>query len=100
MGRLLIILAIIFFVSCESSSDSFIMDSPPDTYINLLDSAWDSYVNENYEIAVDLFQKAADRDAVKPEPYLGLGWCYARLLDLEKSNANFTKTIAFAAGIS
>lgn len=96
MVRLLIILVLIFSINCDRSTDSFIMDSTPDTYINLLESAWDSYMNENYEVAVDLFQQAADRDAIKPEPYLGLGWCYARLLDLEKSNANFTKTIAFA----
>jgi len=83
-------------MNCENTPDSFFTDSTPDAYNSLLSQGWKKFEIRDYETAVELFQDAAERDAVKPEPYLGLGWSYARLMALEKSKSNFTKTSAFA----
>jgi hypothetical protein len=39
---------------------------------------------------------ASERDATQPEVYLGLGWSYARNIELIKSISNFQKALSFA----
>ena len=49
-----------------------------------------------YQEAIDAFSKASERNAVEPAVYLGLGWSYARNLELIKGENNLKKAIAFA----
>ena len=50
----------------------------------------------NLKEAIDSFSGASERNAIEPEVYLGLGWSYARNLELIKGENNLQKAIAFA----
>ncbi len=87
------------FYGCSEdySSNSYLL-STPDTYVNLMERGWNAFEQGNFQAAADYFQTAADRDATKPEPYLGLGWTFARSTnaDLETAMKDLSKTLAFA----
>ena len=93
----IIILLIIFSCSEKYSDDSFLSQSPH-TYNWLMGNGWISFQESDFTQAIDYFQTAANRDATKAEPYLGLGWSYARSadLDLESSVSNFGRAIQFS----
>ncbi len=94
-----ILVVILVWNGCsETTSDDTFLGSLPDTYVSLMENGWDAFLQSEFNTAVDRFQAAADRDATKPEPYLGLGWSYARgtSLDLEKATSNFQKTLSFS----
>ncbi|MBC8213836.1 MAG: tetratricopeptide repeat protein [Candidatus Marinimicrobia bacterium] len=93
---ILFILSAIIQFGCNPYSDDNYLYNPPDTYVNLMVEGWGAYVTGDFDIAIEAFQSAADRDATKPEPYLGLGWSYARTPNLESAKANFSKTLAFS----
>ncbi len=93
------IIFVLIFSGCEEqfSDDSF-LSGYPDTYVSLMIEGWELFQAGTFVGAIDRFQTAADRDATKPEPYLGLGWSYARSEshDLERAISNFQKTQNFA----
>jgi tetratricopeptide (TPR) repeat protein len=77
------------------SDDEFLFD-PPEHYDALIESGWTNFQNGMYQEAVDAFMGASERNAVEPGVYLGLGWSYARNLELIKGENNLQKAIAFA----
>lgn len=90
---------LLIFNGCEEEfSDDAFLSGAPDTYVSLMEEGWELFNAGVFIGAIDRFQTAADRDATKPEPYLGLGWSYARseTHDLERAISNFQKTQNFA----
>ncbi len=81
----------------EFSDDGFLLGNS-DNYINLMERGWEAFQLGNFDAAITFFQTAADRDATKAEPYLGLGWSYARatVMDLEVALSNLSKVPSFA----
>jgi len=94
----LLIIGLTFYGCSEDySSDAYLL-SEPDSYVNLMERGWTAFEQSNFQAAAEYFQTAADRDATKPEPYLGLGWTFARSTDsdLETAMKDLSKTVAFA----
>ncbi|MFQ6610258.1 MAG: tetratricopeptide repeat protein [Fidelibacterota bacterium] len=93
----IIFLLILFSCSEKYSDDSFLNQSPH-TYNWLMENGWVSFQESDFTQAIEYFQMAANRDATKAEPYLGLGWSYARSsdLDLESAVSNLGRAIQFS----
>ena len=68
----------------------------PEQYDALIETGWAYFQNGMYLEAIDSFIGASERNAIEPEVYLGLGWSYARNLELIKGENNLQKAIAFA----
>ena len=86
---------ILFGCSEKFSGDDFLFD-PPEQYDALIETGWGHFQNGMYQEAIGSFIGASERNAIKPEVYLGLGWSYARNLELTKGESNLQKAIAFA----
>ena len=82
---------------CEEkySDDSFLFEQPV-TYEQLIEEGWIYFQAGDYETSIESFITASERDATQPEVYLGLGWGYARNIELTKSVSNFQKALSFA----
>ncbi len=92
-------LILLFVFSCtEKYSDDTFLSQRPHTYNWLMEKAWISFQETDFDRAIEYFQTAANRDATKAEPYLGLGWSYARSSDLDLENAvsNFGRATQFS----
>ncbi len=97
ISRILLVALFAFSCSEKYSNDTFLSFSPH-TYNWLMEQAWISFQDSEFDQAIEYFQSAANRDATKAEPYLGLGWAYARSagLDLENASSNFSRAIQFS----
>ena len=89
------VVLILFGCSEKFSDDDFLFD-PPEQYDALIESGWAHFQSGLYQEAIDSFVGASERNAIEPEVYLGLGWSYARNLELIKGENNLKKAIAFA----
>ena len=89
----------LLLVGCEEYSTDGYLDSVPDTYVTLMEEGWLYFLEGDFNASIDRFRTAADRDATKPEPYLGLGWSYARdeAHNLDRAISNFQKTQNFSS---
>ena len=92
-----LVLLLVFGCSDKFSDDNF-LSQKPHTYNWLMENAWLAFSDSNFDLAVLYFQTAADRDATKSEPYLGLGWSYARSasLNMIAAESNFNTAIIFS----
>ena len=89
-------MVLILFGCSEKLSDDAFLFNPPEQYDALIESGWAHFQNGLYQEAIDSFVGASERNAIEPEVYLGLGWSYARNLELIKGENNLKKAIAFA----
>ncbi len=62
--------------------------NPPTANTHLQD-AWAAFESGSYAVAAESFTAAKDRDALKSEAYLGLGWTLARQLSFDQAISNF-----------
>ena len=90
-----IVVLILFGCSEKFSDDDFLFD-PPEQYDALIETGWAHFQDGMYQEAIDAFSKASERNAVEPAVYLGLGWSYARNLELIKGESNLQKALGFA----
>lgn len=95
--HIILILILVFGCSEKFSDDNF-LSQKPHTYNWLMENAWQAFSDSDFDLAVLYFQTAADRDATKSEPYLGLGWSYARSasLNMIAAESNFNAAIIFS----
>jgi tetratricopeptide (TPR) repeat protein len=88
---------LLFLFSCsEKLSDDDFLFGLPEKYDALIETGWTHFQSGLYEEAIDVFSRASERNAIEPEVYLGLGWSYARNLELVKGENNLQKAVAFA----
>ena len=87
---------LILFGCSEKFSDNDFLFDPPEQYDALVETGWAHFQNGMYQEAIDSFTGASERNAIEPEVYLGLGWSYARNLELIKGENNLQKAIAFS----
>ena len=87
---------LIMFGCGEKFSDDDFLFNPPEQYDALIGTGWEHFQNGLYQEAINSFTGASERNAIEPEVYLGLGWSYARNLELIKGENNLQKAIAFA----
>ena len=90
-----IVFLILFGCNEKFSDDDFLFD-PPEQYDALIETGWAHFQDGMYQEAIDAFSKASERNAVEPAVYLGLGWSYARNLELIKGESNLQKALGFA----
>ena len=88
-------LLLLFSCSEKLSDDDFLFELP-EKYDALIETGWTHFQSGMYEEAIDAFSRASERNAIEPEVYLGLGWSYARNLELVKGENNLQKAVAFA----
>ena len=89
-------MVLILFGCSEKLSDDAFLFNPPEQYDALIETGWAHFQNGMYQEAIDAFIGASERNAIEPEVYLGLGWSYARNLELIKGENNLQKAVAFA----
>ena len=89
-------MVLILFGCSEKFSDDAFLFNPPEQYDALIETGWAHFQNGMYQEAIDAFVGASERNAIEPEVYLGLGWSYARNLELIKGENNLQKAVAFA----
>jgi len=80
----------------EKFSDDDFLFNPPKQYDALIETGWAHFQSGMFQEAIDAFIGASERNAIEPEVYLGLGWSYARNLELIKGESNLQKALAFA----
>jgi len=98
MKRTLLTLALLslFIMSCEYYSDEDFLQSPPESYVDLMVEGWSAFDAGNYQVAADAFAMAAEREATLPEVYLGLGWANFRNQSLQDAKSYLNSALAFA----
>ena len=90
-------IVLLFLLGCsEKLSDDDFLFSPPEQYDALIVTGWAHFQNGMYQEAIYSFSRASERNAIEPEVYLGLGWSYARNLELIRGENNLQKAVAFA----
>ena len=75
--------------------EDYLFESP-ETYDSLVEEGWALFEGGNIIFAINTFGVAVERDASRPASYLGLGWSYARIQNLEISVIAFQAAVTFA----
>lgn len=76
--------------------EDYLFDSP-ETYDSLVEEGWALFEGGNIVSAINnAFALAVERDASRPAGYLGLGWSYARIQNLEIAVITFQAAVTFA----
>lgn len=95
--KLIGVTGLILLIGCgEKFSDDDFLFGPSEQYDIYIESGWENFKDGNYPDAITAFSNASERDATQPEVYLGLGWSYARNLELTKAESNLQKALSFA----
>jgi len=82
------IAVMILLSSCISGPDDVIVLPPADVYHTKVAEAWIEFESGRYREAIIVFREASEIDTLSPDAYLGLGWCYAMLDEMEDSLSN------------
>ncbi len=89
--------AIVFLVGCVTDPDDAITLPPIDASTSLYDleiiQAWVEFGSENYDGSISVFREASDIDPLRQDAYLGLGWCYAMMDQMDDATYNFDVAI-------
>lgn len=99
MKRHFVLAAVIILLAQGCTKKVAVADwlfDPPETYDTLVEEGWDLFEGGNIDVAIDAFALAVERDASRPASYLGLGWSYARIQNLELAVINFQGAVTFA----
>ncbi len=83
----------VLFCSCISGPDDVIVLPPVDTYYTKVAEGWLEFESRHYQNAVTVFSEASEIDPLPAEAYLGLGWCYAMLDQMDDSLSTFDLAI-------
>ena len=88
---------IVSLAGCVSGPDDAIVLPPIDTsdsfYELKVAEAWIRFESADYNGSILTFGEALDMDPLRSDAYLGLGWCYAMIDDLQNSVSNFQVVI-------
>lgn len=88
---LLVVGAILFSSSCDISSED--IPTQAETLEGIIEEAWQSYADGDFERAIELFNQALERnvepDSLGIQAYQGLGWAYSRVNKYALSISNF-----------
>ena len=76
-------------VLISGCSDEDVVISPIDLYPTKIAEAWAEFGYGNYHTAITAFREASEMGPLQSAPYLGLGWCYAMIDEVENSLNNF-----------
>jgi tetratricopeptide (TPR) repeat protein len=91
------VVAIVFLSGCVTDPDDAITLPPIDASVSLYDlkviGAWVEFESENYDGSISMFREASDIDPLRQDAYLGLGWCYAMMDQMEDAIYNFNVAI-------
>lgn len=89
--------ATVFLADCVTDPDDAITLPPIDASASLYElrviGAWAEFESENYDGSISVFREAADIDPLRQDAYLGLGWCYAMMDQMEDAIYNFNVAI-------
>ena len=87
----------LLLVGCVSGPDDVVVLPPIDTEDGLYGvevvKAWITFDSGNFDDSILAFTEALNMDPSRPDAYLGLGWCYAMIDDLQSSLSNLELAI-------
>lgn len=75
--------------SCVSGPDDIIVLPPADPYYLTVAEAWTEFESGHYHNAITTFHEASEIEPSLSGAYLGLGWCYAMIDQMEDALSNF-----------
>ena len=81
------------FCGCITGPDDVIVLPPVDAYYTKVAEGWLEFESGHYGNAITAFSEASEIDPMLSEAYLGLGWCYAMLDQMEDSLSTFDLAI-------
>ena len=84
---LLQIVLLVVVSGCDRNGENIPINPPTATV--LLDEAWQHFVADEYDEAVEAFTAAKDRDALQADAFLGLGWTLSKQLNFDSAISNF-----------
>ncbi len=85
------------FNACSDKSDNIPTFASAPTVTSLIEEGWAAFRAKNFEVAVQKFQEANERDALNLDSYVGLGWANMMIKKFTLARANFAKAITFGA---
>jgi len=83
--------------ACSDKSDDIPTFASAPTVSSLIEEGWAAFRAKNFEVAVQKFQEANERDALNLDSYVGLGWANMMIKKFTLARANFAKAITFGA---
>ena len=85
-------LAVVFLDGCNGPDDVLVLP-PFDDYHTVIAEGWLEFGAGRYNNAIMVFDEAAEIDPTLPQAYLGLGWSYAMIDQMEVSLSNIELAI-------
>ena len=80
---------VVFLLSgCVDGTDDTIDLPFTDPYHLKIAEGWVEFESGRYNDAIAVFSEASEVDSLRSNAYLGLGWCYAMIDDLDRSLSN------------
>jgi tetratricopeptide (TPR) repeat protein len=83
---LVLVVAMAWIVGCDDDQVGLEADRSSSSYLN---EGWDLFSDGNNNSAIISFNLALDGDPQNPEPYIGLGWAWAKIGVLDAALENF-----------
>ena len=94
------IIATVLIGGCVSGPDDVVVLPPTDLYHVEVAEAWIEFELGHYRDAAIAFREASEIDPLRSNAYLGLGWCYAMIDQMEDALSNFELAIMKEPGSS
>lgn len=83
-----------FLIGCVSEPEDALVLPLTDSYDLKIAEGWIEFELGHYQDAIGLFNEASEEDPSRSNAYLGLGWCYAMIDELDNSLSNFETAIS------
>jgi tetratricopeptide (TPR) repeat protein len=83
----------VFLSNCVNEPDDVVVLPPTDLYHVKITEAWIQFESGLYSDAIAAFREASEIDPLDSYAYLGLGWCYAMIDQMEDSLSDFGSAI-------
>ncbi|MFC1717006.1 hypothetical protein ACFL6S_25280 [Candidatus Poribacteria bacterium] len=84
----LLLLAVVFLDGCVNGPDDVVVLPPFDDYHTAIAEGWLEFGAGRYNNAITAFDEATEIDPTLSQAYLGLGWSYAMIDQMEISLSN------------
>ena len=92
MKLLYFFFVLFFYISCSIETKKKEISDNND-FNRLLKQADMFYKKNDFNSALDLYQKVAFIDSMQPIAYYRIGYCYSQLLDIDMANKFYQKSI-------
>ncbi len=82
------------FIGCVNGPEDALVLPLTDVYQIKIVEGWIEFESGHYYGAISAFDEASEIEPMRSNSYLGLGWCYAMIDELDTSMSNFETAIS------